>query len=141
MAVQVPVSWGELLDKIAILEIKQERLTDAAKLANVRAELTALMAVRDDGDGLPDEAGPVIAELRSVNTQLWDIEDAIRLCEAAGDFGDRFVALARSVYFTNDRRAALKRALNTLLDSELVEEKSYQDYSGGRTPAPPESAP
>ena len=131
MAIKVPVSWGELLDKITILEIKQERLTDAGKLANVRAELSALIAVRDGGDGLPSEVGPVIAELRAVNAQLWDIEDAIRLCEAAGDFGDRFVSLARSVYFTNDRRAALKRDLNTLLNSELVEEKSYEDYTGG----------
>ena len=136
MAIMVPVSWGELLDKITILEIKSERLADAAKLANVRAELAALRAVRDGAAPLPDAAQPLIAELSAVNAQLWDIEDAIRVCEAGGDFGDRFVALARSVYFTNDRRAALKRALNSLLDSALVEEKSYEDYSGGRTPAP-----
>ena len=131
MAILVPISWGELLDKITILEIKQERLSDPAKRANVVAELQALIAVRDGGARLPDDAAALMADLRSVNTELWDIEDAIRLCEAAGDFGDRFVQLARSVYITNDRRAALKRAVNLLLDSELIEEKSYQDYGRG----------
>ena len=137
MAILVPVSWGELLDKITILEIKQERLDDPAKRANVSAELQALTAVRDETRTLPDDAAALIAGLRTVNTELWEIEDAIRLCEAAGDFGDRFIQLARSVYFTNDRRAALKRSLNVLLDSELIEEKSYQDY--GRGPSAPES--
>ena len=131
MAIQVPVSWGELLDKITILEIKQARLDDPAKRANVTAELTALTEVRDRNATLSDDAAALVAELRSVNTALWEIEDAIRLCEASSDFGNRFIQLARSVYVTNDRRAALKRALNLLLDSALIEEKSYQDYGGG----------
>lgn len=135
MTILVPVSWGELLDKITILEIKQERLGDPVKRANVTAELQALAEVRDGGAALPDAALSLIDELRSVNTELWVIEDDIRLCEAAGDFGVRFIQLARSVYFTNDRRAALKRRLNVLLDSELIEEKSYQDYGAKRPDA------
>lgn len=132
MAIQVPVSWGELIDKIAILEIKSERIADAAKLANVRTELAALADVRDAN--LPSE-GKVLADLtaltadiKKVNEALWEIEDDIRDCERDRDFGPRFVELARSVYKTNDRRAALKRDINTLLGSELVEEKSYQSY-------------
>lgn len=132
MAIQVPVSWGELIDKIAILEIKSERIADAAKLANVRAELAALAGVRDanlpsDGKVLGGLA-TLTADIKTVNEALWEIEDDIRDCERDKDFGPRFVELARSVYKTNDRRAALKRDINTLLGSELVEEKSYQSY-------------
>lgn len=132
MAIQVPVSWGELIDKIAILEIKSEHIADAAKLANVRTELAALADVRDAN--LPSESkvladlAALTADIKTVNEALWEIEDDIRDCERDKDFGPRFVELARSVYKTNDRRAALKRDINTLLGSELVEEKSYQSY-------------
>lgn len=132
MTIQVPVSWGELIDKIAILEIKSERISDAAKLVNVRGELAALAGVRDanlpaDQKVLADLA-TLTADIKKVNEALWEIEDDIRDCERDKDFGPRFVELARSVYKTNDRRAALKRDINTLLGSELVEEKSYQSY-------------
>lgn len=132
MAIQVPVSWGELMDKISILEIKSERIDDAAKLVNVRAELTALAGVRDAN--LPadqptlDALDRLMADIKAVNEALWEIEDDIRDCERARDFGDRFVALARAVYKTNDKRAELKREINTLLGSALVEEKSYKPY-------------
>lgn len=128
MLVSVPVSWGELLDKITILDIKNERIGDAAKRANVARELSALNGVVASHGPLPEGAAALIDDLRSVNAALWDIEDEIRDCERQADFGARFVELARAVYHTNDRRAAVKRQLNDLLGSELVEEKSYQPY-------------
>lgn len=128
MLISIPVSWGELLDKITILDIKNERIDDAAKRNNVLRELTALNEVVARHGALPDGAAGLIDELRSINAALWDIEDDIRDCERDRDFGARFVELARAVYHTNDRRAAAKRALNELLGSELVEEKSYQPY-------------
>ncbi len=128
MPILVPVSWGELLDKITILDIKSRRIADPAKLANVGRELDALDAVVAAAGTLPAGVPAVIDQLRGVNEALWDIEDAIRDCEREKDFGPRFVELARSVYHSNDRRAALKRDLNALLGSELVEEKSYQAY-------------
>lgn len=126
--IMVPVAAGELIDKITILEIKSERIGDPAKRANVRRELAALEAVRDAA--IPASAGLVrlTDALRAVNAELWQIEDDIRDCERAGNFGERFVALARAVYRTNDRRAALKREINELLGSALVEEKSYRPY-------------
>ncbi|WP_247879452.1 DUF6165 family protein, partial [Azospirillum sp. TSA6c] len=128
MPILAPVSWGELLDKITILDIKAERITDADKLANVRREREALIAVTAQADTTRSEVATLIDNLRAVNTTLWEVEDEIRDCERAKDFGPRFVELARQVYHTNDRRAALKRDLNRLLGSELVEEKSYQAY-------------
>jgi len=128
MAVTAPVSWGELLDKISILDIKREKLSNAQALANVERERAALVAVRDKDGALPAEAIALCEALRSVNQTLWDIEDDIRDCERNSDFGERFIELARSVYFTNDKRADLKKQLNALLKSELVEEKSYADY-------------
>lgn len=129
MSVLVPVSWGEVIDKITILEIKAERLTDAAKLANVTTELTELAAVRErefpGHQGLAALAG----ELKAINEKLWVIEDDIRDCERAKDFGAKFVELARAVYFTNDERAQAKRRINDLLGSALVEEKSYAPYA------------
>jgi len=120
----IPVSWGELIDKITILEIKAERLADAAALANVRRELERLRAVA--APVLADAAMESrIAKLRALNTALWDVEDRIRLKDAAGAFDAEFVALARSVYRTNDDRAATKREINVALRSALVEEKSY----------------
>ena len=121
----VPVSAGELLDKIAILRIKAARIADPARLANVRRELDALEAVAAR-EVAPDPAlAPLLAELRAVNESLWEIEDAIRARDAAGEFGPAFVAPAQAVYRTNDRRAALKHAINDLTGSALVEEKSY----------------
>ncbi|KAA0584391.1 glycosyltransferase family protein (plasmid) [Azospirillum oryzae] len=128
MPILAPVSWGELLDKITILDIKAERIADADKLANVRREREALVAVAAQADTARPEVAALIDDLRAVNTTLWEVEDEIRDCERAKDFGPRFVELARQVYHTNDRRAALKRDLNQMLGSELVEEKSYQAY-------------
>lgn len=124
----VPVSHGELIDKITILEIKSERIGDAAKRANVRTELDLLNAT---WAGSPDSRIDIDAEragLRAVNEALWEIEDRIRLKEKAQAFDDEFIELARSVYVRNDERAALKRAINLKLGSNLVEEKSYQEY-------------
>jgi hypothetical protein len=126
MTPMAPVSWGELIDKITILEIKARRIADPAKRANVARELAALVAARDVGGALPPAIAPLADELRAVNEALWEIEDAIRDCEAAGDFSAKFVDLARRVYKTNDRRAALKRGINAALGSDLVEEKSYR---------------
>jgi hypothetical protein len=128
MSVLVPQSWGEVIDKITILEIKAERLTDAAKIANVAKELDELVAVRERD--FPRHAGlaALSAELKAINEKLWVIEDDIRDCERAKDFGPKFVELARAVYFTNDERAAAKRKVNDLLGSALIEEKSYAPY-------------
>lgn len=124
MQVTVPVSIGELLDKITILEIKAERIADAAKRANVETEL-ALLRERRDGLGLDAGIAAVVAELGAVNRRLWDVEDRLRALEHASDFGAEFVTLARSVYRENDHRAELKRRINQLSGSALVEEKSY----------------
>lgn len=125
--IEVPVSWGELIDKITILEIKAERIEDAGKRANVEREL-ALLRERLATAPERDEVRRLTGELKGVNLELWVIEDDIRDCERAADFGARFVALARAVYHTNDKRAALKRALNEALGSAIVEEKSYRPY-------------
>ncbi|HJT77893.1 MAG TPA: tetratricopeptide repeat protein, partial [Gemmataceae bacterium] len=118
-AVRIEMAPGELIDKITILEIKQERITDAAKLANVRTELGVLNRTRDEALPPSEELERLTAELRAVNEMLWEVEDRIRECERAKDFGGRFVELARSVYRNNDRRAALKRRINELLGSGL----------------------
>ena len=116
---------GELIDKITILEIKAARIEDPEKLRNVETELKALCAARDRTILATERLGHLTAELRAVNESLWDIEDAIRRCEQSGDFGPQFVELARSVYKDNDHRAELKRQINVLLGSGLIEEKSY----------------
>jgi hypothetical protein len=128
-----PVSWGELLDKITILQIKYERIDNTSARANVASELTLLRAIA--GEALRDRkvAAP-LARLQAVNEDLWEIEDRIREHEAAGDFGPRFVHLARSVYRQNDLRAALKREISQLLGSALVEEKSYTGWSSASPP-------
>ncbi|WP_404368152.1 DUF6165 family protein [Marinobacter sp.] len=127
--IRVPVSFGEVLDKITILEIKSERIADPDKVMNVRRELGELSQTWDQA--IDDQA--VIADLRrdlkAVNEELWEIEDHIRDQEADQDFGPRFIELARAVYFTNDRRAALKKEINLALGSRFVEEKSYRDYT------------
>jgi hypothetical protein len=128
MSIKVEVSWGELLDKVTILQIKAERIQDAAKLANVNRELETLAAERGQALGLHPGCGALEVELKTVNEALWDIEDEIRDCERRKDFGARFIELARAVYITNDRRCNLKRQVNDLLGSALTEEKSYQAY-------------
>ncbi len=124
----VPVSPGELLDKITILRIKSARISDAGKLANVRHELTLLEHTWRTV--VPQERHPLADEqaLTAVNTRLWVIEDDIRMQEAAQDFGPRFIELARAVYIENDERAAIKKRINTALGSAIVEEKSYRPY-------------
>lgn len=124
----VPVSPGEVLDKITILEIKSERMTDEAKLVNVRHELELLKdtwarSVRED-----KIIRDLHSRLKEINEALWDIEDAIRDEERKQSFDERFIELARNVYFTNDRRSKVKKELNLHLGSRIVEEKSYQDY-------------
>lgn len=126
--VMAPVSPGELLDKITILEIKAERIEDAQKNANVRVELNLLNAIW--ASDVPDvDVADERAALKAVNEKLWEIEDDIRDEERAKRFGERFVELARSVYFTNDERARLKKVINTKMGSQIVEEKSYSDYA------------
>ncbi|HVF35831.1 MAG TPA: DUF6165 family protein [Candidatus Saccharimonadia bacterium] len=126
--ISVPVSFGELLDKITILEIKAERIRDPAKRANVRHELELLEATwRSAPESKLDIASEREA-LRSVNLRLWVIEDDIRAQEQRQAFDAEFVRLARAVYFENDERARIKRDINVKLGSQLVEEKSYQDY-------------
>ncbi|MEX1179711.1 MAG: DUF6165 family protein [Cucumibacter sp.] len=135
--IRVEIAPGELLDKIVILEIKAARIADADKLAHVQAELTHLIAARDAAIPPFDGLLPLVRELKSVNEALWDIEDAIRAEEAAARFGPRFIALARAVYRTNDRRAAIKRRINEVLGSALVEEKSYAaEATGEEAPEP-----
>jgi len=126
--ITIEVSPGELIDKITILEIKAERLTEAAQLDNVRYELGLLRAARTGRLADSPELARLAGALKSVNETLWQVEDDIRACEAAGDFGPRFVQLAREIYRTNDRRAALKREIGALFGSKLVEEKSYRKY-------------
>jgi hypothetical protein len=124
----VPISPGELLDKITILRIKSARMTDETKLRNVRVELDALEQTwRESGAAIPAVAADEAA-LQKVNEELWDIEDRIRDKERAGEFDAVFIELARAVYVTNDERARFKKNINTALGSRLVEEKSYQPY-------------
>jgi hypothetical protein len=125
----VPISPGELIDKITILEIKSQRMTDAAKLHNVRTELSLLSGTWQASPFSATDIGAEWAGLRDVNAKLWDIEDRIRDKERDGLFDAEFVELARAVYFTNDERAALKKKINMRLGSALVEEKSYADYT------------
>jgi hypothetical protein len=125
MSLLVPISVGELLDKISILEIKAEAITEPAKHANVMRELAALEAVRRREIAAMTELPALYTELKSVNLALWRIEDEIREHERDGQFDDRFIELARGVYRNNDRRALVKRRINQLTGSELVEEKSY----------------
>ena len=126
--IKVPVSPGELLDKITILRIKSRRMTDPAKLANVRLELRALEETwTASAYSKVDVAGDVDA-LLAVNERLWVIEDEIRDQERAQNFGAEFIRLARAVYVENDERAAIKRRINVTLGSAIVEEKSYRDY-------------
>jgi hypothetical protein len=124
----VPISPGELLDKITILRIKSARMTDAAKLANVRVELTELEKTWRSAVGTAADLGDDERALQAVNERLWVIEDDIRDKELAQAFDARFIELARSVYIENDERAAIKKRVNVKLGSRIVEEKSYKPY-------------
>ena len=125
----IPISPGELLDKITILQIKSERIDDPVKVANVRTELDMLQKVWADSVEDDDEIRALSAELKRINESLWEIEDDIRDEERNKRFGDRFIELARAVYVTNDQRADAKKKVNLHLNSTIVEEKSYQDYT------------
>lgn len=124
-----PISIGELIDKITILEIKSAQIRDAGKLANVRTELDLLNATWAASPASKTDISAERAQLKAVNEALWDIEDRIRLKEKAQAFDAEFIELARAVYIRNDERAAVKKTINIKLGSKLVEEKSYQDYS------------
>ena len=127
--IQVPVSFGELLDKISILQIKSERISDTAKLANIRTELSALEKTWMAHPAGGKDIAKLRADLKAVNEHLWDLEDNIRLQDKAQAFDERFIELARSVYQQNDERARIKKEINTVLGSAYVEEKSYKDYA------------
>jgi hypothetical protein len=124
-SITVEIAPGELIDKLTILEIKSQRLTDPAQLRNVGVELAALRAAHQRALPSSEELRALTAELRTINERLWQVEDEIRSCERKSDFGPWFIELARTVYQNNDRRAALKRQINERLGSKLVEEKSY----------------
>ncbi len=135
VGVRVEIAPGELFDKLSILEIKTERIQDPEKLRQVQAEYESLLASRDlhlsasrKLDTLVSGLDALIAELRAVNASLWEIEDRLRVHERDEDFGEDFIRLARSVYRTNDRRAEIKRQINLMLKSDIVEAKSYESY-------------
>ncbi len=126
--VTVEISPGELIDKITILEIKLERIKDPGKVKNIRAEHDTLTGARDEAVPPSGELDRLTSDLKAVNVKLWRIEDDIRDCERSKDFGRTFVDLARAVYFSNDERSSVKRRINELLGSRLIEEKSYAAY-------------
>ncbi len=132
--IHTPVSFGELLDKISILQIKSERISDAAKLVNIHNELTALEKTWGEHPASKQDIAKLRADLKAVNERLWMIEDDIRIKEKAQEFDAQFIKLARSVYFENDVRARIKKDINLALGSAYVEEKSYQDYKTGNSP-------
>ena len=129
MSVNVEISIGEFFDKITILEIKQERITDEAKLENINKELDSLNRLLQQLPFSRADVADEVAELKVINEKLWVIEDDIREKESQKMFDEEFIELARSVYFTNDRRSEIKRDINLKLGSEFVEEKSYEEYS------------
>ena len=128
MLLQVPVSVGEVLDKITILQIKLAYISDAAKRANIQNELDALLPLVSGDAFTTDQMQGLMADLRSANEALWEIEDDIRSKEAAKSFDAEFIRLARAVYVTNDKRAEIKKQINLATGSALVEEKSYESY-------------
>ena len=127
-SVETPIAYGELIDKITILELKVERFTEASKIANAQTEFDLLrerlMQAQLTGPNLAE----LTAKLRLINGRLWDLEDRVRECERQKEFGSDFIAFARSIYQTNDERAAVKREINLSLGSALIEEKSYEAY-------------
>ena len=126
--INVPVSPGELLDKITILEIKTEQISDSEKLNNVKTELDLLSQVWNQSAAGTDAVRQLKQSLKATNMNLWDIEDRIRIKEARKEFDQEFVELARSVYVQNDKRAATKKEINVLLGSAIMEEKAYVSY-------------
>jgi uncharacterized protein YukE len=129
VSINIELSVGELLDKITILQIKSERINDKAKLENINKELGVLSSLWEASPYSQTDLKENIQALKKVNEALWEIEDKIRDKEGEQVFDDAFIELARSVYFTNDKRAEIKKEINTKTGSELVEEKSYSDYS------------
>ena len=129
--ISVPVSPGELIDKLTILEIKSERMSDAKKVANVKLELKLLSDTWSQSEYAKIDISKEWSELKRINAELWDIEDKIRDEERHQRFGEEFIRLARAVYFINDDRAAVKRQINDKLGSKIVEEKSYANYKSG----------
>jgi hypothetical protein len=127
-AVETPIAIGELIDKITILEIKVARFTDPTKTRNAQAELDLLVQRRERAIPSTEALVALTGELRTVNEQIWELEDAIRDCERRADFGPDFVIVARRIYSTNDQRAAVKRRINLELNSAIIEEKSYSSY-------------
>ena len=127
-SILVEISPGEMIDKITILLIKSERIKDEVQLANVRHELGVLSEKMDKNIPRSPDLDILVSELKSVNEALWGIEDDIRDCERAEEYSQLFIDLARSVYITNDKRADLKRDINLLLGSRIMEEKSYKPY-------------
>lgn len=128
MSITTEISVGEFLDKLTILQIKQARIDDPAKLANINRELETLQQQWQMSPYANADINDDLRQLRKVNEQLWEIEDDIRAKEADGQFDQRFIDLARAVYITNDRRARIKKLINEKLGSGLIEEKSYKDY-------------
>jgi hypothetical protein len=126
--INVPISPGELIDKLTILEIKAANISDVAKLANVKVELQLLQDTWRSSAYASSDIDAEWQQLRDINKKLWDIEDDIRDKERERKFDQEFIALARAVYVTNDERAAVKKAINTKLGSKIVEEKSYAKY-------------
>ena len=127
--IHIPISPGELLDKLTILQIKSENITDASKLANVNIERTALQSVADKHIPNTPALQNMTAALLAVNKLLWTIEDDIRSCESQNEFGDKFISLARAVYTNNDKRAEIKKQINQTMGSTLTEEKSYMGFN------------
>ncbi len=128
MKLVAEISAGELIDKITILEVKLDQISDEAKRANIAREYAALIGVLQREIDDTEDLVRLRRELKAVNAELWSIEDDIRAQEKARTFGAEFIALARAVYRTNDSRAALKREINMRTQSDLVEEKSYEAY-------------
>ena len=132
MSILAEISIGEFLDKLTILRIKAERISDAPKLRNITRELNKLESVWNGTGRNGEQVAQEMEELRRVNELLWDIEDKLRGKEAGKEFDEEFIELARSVYLNNDKRAQLKNSINLKLDSALVEEKSYTEYPGDK---------
>lgn len=128
MTIKVELAYGELLDKMTILQIKSERITDESKLSNINKELNLLNALWKSDEKSSVDIASEFTALKDINEKIWDIEDGIRDKERVKEFDQEFIELARSVYFSNDKRAEIKRTINLKLGSELIEEKSYADY-------------
>ena len=129
MSISVEVSWGELIDKYTILQIKLNRIKDENKLKNIQTEINALKLYYDTAHFINNQLIYLEVSLQTINNLLWDIEDNIRDCEREQDFGTKFIELARNVYHFNDKRAEIKREINLLLNSNIIEEKSYKSYN------------